>query len=464
MERNHSKPGFRLGLVALLAGVWSGPALADPNEVEPSAADPIEAIEVEEVEEADESARIQDLEDKLEALDARLRQSEEQKARPGVVLRVGGYADFGFFVPEGDGSGVVQDVGNAVFPEYTDRFAWMFLGDVLAPTVNTRGEAASLGDLPNAERFDSVRSRGAPGFLVNEVNLSLVAGLSSKLLVSTSVNFVPRTGSEFALGDVFDLDIAQLEWIPFDSGKVSVFFGKFDSVIGIEYRDRKANQRFGVTPTLLHRYTSGTPLGIKARAKFFDADRLVVAAAVTNGSSTTEQFHFAEEGDSNFGKTVSGRVSLRLPVPGHFEVGASGEYGAQDRARSSADPLWFVGVDMLYFLGDLSVKAQWLRGGAPGDEMDRVYGLMLNRGGYLEVDYMVTPKFGLIGRGEVRDAFVWLGTERGYLTKSWRAVGGARVVFNEHLVMKAEYLLNGEYGGIPQIPNNVFTTSLLVSY
>jgi len=29
-------------------------------------------------------------------------------------------------------------------------------------------------------------------------------------------------------------------------------------------------------------------------------------------------------------------------------------------------------------------------------------------------------------------------------------------------VFKAEYLYNGEYGGIPQIKNNVFTTSLLL--
>ncbi len=54
------------------------------------------------------------------------------------------------------------------------------------------------------------------------------------------------------------------------------------------------------------------------------------------------------------------------------------------------------------------------------------------------------------------------GANRAYLTKSWRGVGGARVVFNERVVFKAEYLHNGEYGGIPQIKNDVFTTSLLL--
>ena len=45
-----------------------------------------------------------------------------------------------------------------------------------------------------------------------------------------------------------------------------------------------------------------------------------------------------------------------------------------------------------------------------------------------------------------------------------RATAGVRAVVNEHVVVKAEYLHNGEYGGIPQIPNDVFTSSLLLTY
>ena len=76
-----------------------------------------------------------------------------------------------------------------------------------------------------------------------------------------------------------------------------------------------------------------------------------------------------------------------------------------------------------------------------------------------------------MGRGEFRDALVWLGNpeapegaDRLYITKSWRATVGARAVVNEHVVVKAEYLHNGEYGGVPQIPNDVFTSSLLLTY
>ena len=77
----------------------------------------------------------------------------------------------------------------------------------------------------------------------------------------------------------------------------------------------------------------------------------------------------------------------------------------------------------------------------------------------------VTPAVDVLGRGEWRDAFVWLSTERAYLTRSWRGTLGARVTFNSHVTLKAEYLLNGEYYAAgPQIPNDVFTSSLLLSY
>src|SRR5678816_4462898 len=103
---------------------------------------------------------------------------------------------------------------------------------------------------------------------------------------TASVNFVPRSGHDFSIGDFIEVDLAQLEWMPTRDGRTSIFVGKVDSVIGIEYRERKASQRFGITPSLIARYTTGTPIGIKVRSKFFDGDRVVVAAAVTNGSST----------------------------------------------------------------------------------------------------------------------------------------------------------------------------------
>ncbi|HVV16673.1 MAG TPA: hypothetical protein VHH90_05655 [Polyangia bacterium] len=425
-------------------------------------------------------ATVEDLQQQMQDLEARLDETRNIATFRRPIVTVAGYVDFGFFVPEGTGVGVVQDLGpNRAFPQFANQYSWVFLGDLLAPAVNSRGEPASLGNFPGVNRFDSVDSTGAPSFIVNEVNLRLDAAVARNALATASVDFMPRSGREFSLGDFMEVDLAQLEWMPTSSGRTSIFVGKFESVVGIEYRDRKSTERFGVTPSLIARYTTGTPLGIKVRSKLGDEERVVVAAAITNGSSTTEQFHFYDEIDSNAGKTVSGRVSAR-PLPAgvaDLEVGLSGEWGPQDHALDSTHYLWFVGVDLLAHVGALDVKAQFLKGGAPGqigapaDPNHQPYGLKLHYGGYLELDWMATPLFGFLARGEVRDADVWLGDaasltggDRLYITRQWRLTAGVRVVVNQHIAAKAEYLHNGEYGGIPQIPDDVFTTSLVLSY
>ena len=409
------------------------------------------------------------LSERIRELEIRLEQTRQVAVGRQPRVTLGGYIDLGFFVPQGNGSGIVRDEGNVLFPQYAGRYGWVFLGDLLAPTVNSRGEAADLGDAAGVERFDSIHSRGAPGFIANEVNLTMTSALGDSAIATASVNFVPRTGSSFSLGDFIDVDLAQLEWMPTRSQKTSIFVGKMESLLGIEYRDRKASNRFGITPSLIARYTTGTALGLKVRSKLGPDDVLVLAGAVTNGSNTTEQFHFYDEIDSNAGKTASGRLALRPPLPFELEVGVSGSYGGQDRARTSTGAMWFFGIDLMAHIDRLDIKGQILRGGAPGSPADQVYGLKLHNGGYLEVDWLVTPLIGLIGRGELRDAFVWLGdpnapsgAERAYLTKSWRATGGLRLAFSDRVVLKAEYLRNGEYGGIPQIKNDVFTMSLLL--
>jgi hypothetical protein len=400
----------------------------------------------------------------------------------------GGYVDFGFFVPRGNnGAGWIQATAPMLaqdFPQYANRYAWVFLGDILAPAVNTRGEPADLGNSPGVTRFDSVHSNGAAGFIVNEVNLSANASVLSSILATTSVNFTPRTGAAFSWGDSFDVDIAQIEWLVGARQRTSVFVGKFDSAIGIEYRERKASQRFGITPSLLARYTTGTPLGLKVRTKLGSDDQVVLTGALTNGSSVTEPFHFYDEVDSNNGKTASGRAAVRLPLPFALELGFSGLYGTQDRAFDDLGRVWFWGPDLIAEIGPLVLKGQWLRGRVDGEsdrryeEAHRPYGLALEGGGYLEANAVVQPWLGLLLRGEYRDALVWLGNqdptqpqtpgsepgERLYITKSYRVTVGARVTFGDRLVAKAEYLLNGEYGPVPDIRNDVFTTSCVWMY
>ena len=448
----------RLDLAGTDEGVADG-AVADDEEPEPT---------------------VRELSDRIAELERRLADSELAAARRRPGVTVSGYVDFGFFAAQGDGSGVIQDVGPAqsrAFPQYADKFAWVFLGDLLSPAVNSRGEAADLGNLPGVNRADSIRSGGAPSFIVNEVNLTLQGALGESALATASVNYLPRSGADFALGDTFDVDIAQIEWMPTASRRWSIFAGKMESVVGIEYRDRKARDRFGITPSLIARYTTGNPLGLKVRGKLGTDDWFIVAAALTNGSSTTETFHFYDEVDSNAGKTASGRLALRAPS-GLIEVGASGMYGPQDHAQDSRDAMWFVGADLQVHHRGFDVKGQWLYGRAPGEQLGqtysedhRPYGLRLHLGAYLEANWMVLPYLGFLVRGDVRDGVVWLGNpdapgggDRIYITKSWRGTGGVRVVPNEHVAIKAEYLHNGEYGHVPSIRNDVFVASLVLSY
>jgi hypothetical protein len=353
----------------------------------------------------------------------------------------------------------------------------VFLGDILSPAINSRGEPADLGNPPGVDRLDLIDSNGAPGFIVNEVNLTLNGAFASTILGVVSLDFMPRTGTNFRLGDAFEVDLAALEWRIGSAQRTSVFLGKFDSVIGIEYRSRKSNQRFGITPSLIARYTTGTPVGLKVRSRFGPGDLLTVAGAVTNGSSVIEPFHFYDETDSNAGKTVSGRVSIKPPLPFLLELGVSGLYGAQDRALDSRHPIWFAGADLQVSLPRLWLAAEFLRGSSDGevgpavDLTHRVYGLRLNNGGYVQLVGAVWRFVGVLVRAELRDAFVWLGdpmlpggAERLYVTKSWRLTGGLRFVISERVVAKIEYLHNGEYGGVPPIPNDVLTSSVVMSY
>jgi hypothetical protein len=456
-------------LAATFAAVPS-PAGAAPPAALPAAPAPTTS----DLPTSDELADVQtamDPTDKLRELDARIEQTRSLVLGHQPRVTVGGYADLGFFVPQGDGTGFYRDDAHVLFPQY-GNYGWVFLGDILSTAVNSRGEVANLGSATGAgERFDSIHSGGAPGFIANEVNLTLTSGLGETAVATASVNFVPRSGSNFDLGDFLDVDLAQLEWMPTRSQRTSIFVGKFDSVLGIEYRERKAAQRFGITPSLIARYTTGTALGIKARSKLGPDDLFIIAGSATNGSFTTEQFHFYNEIDTNLGKTLSGRAALHPPLPLDVELGVSGSWGAQDRSPNSDGKMWFWGVDLQAHTQSVDFKAQFLKGSAPGDPRNRVYGLNLHGGAYAEVDWMLTPLFGLLGRAEYRDAIVWLGDEhtgtvddpnRLYLTKSWRGTGGLRFVFSDRIILKAEYLKNGEYGGIPQIKNDVITTSLLL--
>jgi hypothetical protein len=412
------------------------------------------------------------LEERIAELNHRLTLAEERQNRPSP-LSWNGYVDFGFFAPLGNrGVGWVQDLNNTQFPQYSN-FAWTFLGDILATTVNTRGEAADLGNESapgpiGANRFDSINSDGAAGFIVNEVNLRPKYSINDNAVVRTSLNFAPRSGDNYALGDSVDVDLAELEYVLTRDGKTSIFAGKTLPVFGIEYKERKSDQRFGITPSLIGRYTMGPQLGLKIRSKLLN-DWLILAAAVTNNSSVIEPFHFYNEIDKNRGKTLNGRAAISIPVgqlwrnDDRLELGASGEWGPQDRATNNDGKMWFLGGDLQMLGTNYALKAQVMRGASPGLPEQGVWKLDLNTSGYAMFEWMFLPQLGFLVRGEVRDAIVSLGTERIYVTKQARGTVGLRLVVNQHVFMKVEYLHNREYGGIGEFDNNIFTSSLVLA-
>jgi hypothetical protein len=444
----------------------------DPGLAEPGSAAPPSADDEATLPEAQAAARSRLLEQELEELRERLQQLEDARHEDVSPLTISGYVDFGFFAPLGnDGVGWVRDVGNRQFPELAG-YAWTFLGDILGSPINSRGEAADLGEAPGADRFDSVDSDGAPGFIVNEVNLSLGYTLSEAAIMRVSVNVVPRSArQDFAIGDFLELDLAELEYVLTEDGQTSIFVGKILPVFGIEYKDRKSDQRFGVTPSLIARYTTGPQLGAKIRSKLFDR-WLVLAASLTNNTSTVEQFHFYREIDRNVAKTLNGRAALSVPLGGlsaalegdRLELGLSGEWGAQDLDTSSDREIWFVGADLEYQGTNVALKAQLMAGEAPGSLEDGAWGLDLSPSGYVELDWQAHARLGLTLRADLRDAFINFGSERAYVTNQARFTAGVRWLFGPHVIAKAEYFHNQELGGIEQFANDMITSSLLLVY
>lgn len=472
--RTHSRIRNGLGRSATLSAalLLSTAALAADDQPEPPSLPGVVAEEAA-PEAVSDTDRMAVLEQRIESLQQRLAQSDEQQRQRASSLTFNGYLDFGFFAPIGNGGvGYIRDEANQRFPQYAG-YGWTFLGDLMSTAVNSRGEPADLGNAPGTvDRFDSVRSGGAPGFLANEVNLRMAWQVADNAIARTSINFVPRTGrQDFSLGDFMDVDVAELEYILTNDGKTSIFVGKMLPVFGIEYKDRKSHQRFGVTPSLISRYTTGSQAGLKIRSTLFN-DWLILAGSVTNNSSVTEQFHFHSEIDRNWGKTLNGRVALNLPIDrlgrllqGHrLELGGSGEWGPQDVASNNSGKIWFLGADLQYITANFAIKAQLIRGGAPGRPSERAWELKLRNSGYVELNWQALPMLGFMVRGDLRDAFVGLGAERAYLTKEVRVTGGVRIVFTPRAALKLEYLRNRVFGGIPQFNHDMFTSSLVLSF
>jgi hypothetical protein len=419
-------------------------------------------------------ARMQKLEDELEqAKDDNKVLEDKLEALMPLSTRFSGYLDVGFFATDGNGAGTRSDLAGTYFPEYAGIVpaSWVFMGDPLSTAVNSRGEPADTGE-SRAVLFNPIHSRGKSSFIVNALNLGLFVGLGETATLNASVDFVPR-GRDVSdpagtfLGDFVDVKLAYGEWRPkIESFNLALQVGKFDSVIGYEYRSIESPDRIGVTPSLICRYTCGRPIGLKARARFFD-DALVLNAAVTNGSHFSEGFPFSNEIDTNQFKTLAGRLSYLIAKK--LDLGVSGAYGAQDLQTEDSVYQWHIGGDVHLEWKDFEFTGELVHGRADGKTSLMgphcdVAPCIHYTGAYGLVALRITNMFVPYARVDWRDALHESGASFVYISELVRATVGLRTEIGTHVIFKAEGTLNRELGRIPQFPNDVFTTSLVIKY
>ena len=176
-------------------------------------------------------------------------------AAPAVEL--GGYLDVGFADAEGDGTSFHPD----------DRRLPADYGvDAFAPAVNSRGDVASIetgGRFTNGFLPRSVGIGGRPSFLLNTASLDVRYGdPTGPMLLFARAQLLPRLDERGSATRVV-LEHAFGRWAPLSSQELFLFVGKFDSVFGIEYLEKEAPHRTGITPSLIARYTTGSSVGAK---------------------------------------------------------------------------------------------------------------------------------------------------------------------------------------------------------
>jgi hypothetical protein len=478
----------RLGLISLFV---ASPALAQAPDPQPPPAGAIEPADPEPV--APEPAvdpepeRMKALEERLQALEDELAVAKDestyleeqlQKLLP-LTGKISGYLDLGAFVTTGNGAGTRTDLGNLLFPEYAGVVpgSWVFYGDPMSTAINSRGDVADTGE-SRAVTYDPINSRGKSTMLVNAVNLALFAGLGENAQLNASVDFVPRARdisdpSGVFAGDYLDVKLAYAEWRPqLDALDLMVQVGKFDSVLGFEYRSIESPDRVGVTPSLICRYTCGRPIGIKSRARFLD-EALVLNVAITNGSHFHEGFPFASETDTNQMKTGAGRLSYQIAK--QIELGVSGAWGAQDFQPEDDVWQWHWGADIHVEYKDFELAAEYVKGKArgktsaptmmtPNPPRCDVAPCLEYQGAYGLVAYRVTNVFVPYARVDWRDALHWAGASFVYISPLVRATVGLRAEIGTRVIAKLEGTKNIELDNLPTIPNDVVTSSLVIKY
>ncbi|HFE45873.1 MAG TPA: hypothetical protein ENJ18_10360 [Nannocystis exedens] len=146
----------------------------------------------------------------------------------------------------------------------------------------------------------------------------------------------------------------------------------------------------------------------------------------------------------------------------------SGSFGAQDLQPSDQIYQWHYGVDLHLEIAHLEFTAELVHGDVRGESesepgapacglapcLDFVgaYGLLAYRAQNWLIPYV---------RTDWRSALHQSGASFVYHSDVLRFTPGFRFEFGPHVIMKIEYTVNRELGGVPQFPDDVFTTSVV---
>ena len=451
--------------VLALAGTTSTsraePASAPPPEpaVEPVAPPPT-APTVEELAE-----QIEELRQSLELEQARHEGTRTQvKALMPLRTFIRAYVDLGAFAVAGDGSGIRSDLGHLYYPQHGTPAKWVFVGDPLSTAINALGEPADTSD--SREVVDNpLASKGHPSLLVSSIGLRIGMTVGHDVSFASLVELLPRPNS-----DQLDIEYAHVDWRPWheDDADLVISAGKIDSVLGLEYRTQDAPDRLTVTPSLINRYLSGRPLGVQARLVL---GPLSASAALTNGDSFVNRFEPSTVLHASALPTASGHVQL-LFTP-QLELGISAAAGPQDKQADTDLTQWHLGFDArLTDVAGFDATAEYVQGNLQGMTSTQGQASMVRcdlapcldyKGAYLLVERHPEPWLRPYARLDWRDAVHESGARFVYESHVVRVTLGARFELTHRIVAKVEYTFNRELGPMPDFPDDILTSSVVVA-
>ncbi len=441
----------------------------DPTPPDPTppvaAPDPVPPVPIVIPDVAALARRIEELERKQGELADAQQGNEVTRERVGKLAWLARYitvfVDVGAFAVSGNGSGIRSDIGHFYYPQYAGKIPgqWVFMGDPLSTAINSLGEPADTAD-SREEKTDTVHSGSNPSVIVNSIGLSIGKAVSEEVSIVALAELLPRPGP-----DILDVELAHIDYRPSTRVNLVISAGKLESVLGVEYRTQDAPRRLGVTPSLICRYTCGRPVGIQARLL---RGPFSVSAAITDGDNFDERFEPDAAIKSNKVPTGSGHLQWMLPIGQGLELGVSGAFGPQDEQSDLHVHQWHYGFDArLLDLGGFDVTAEFVQGRQQGASTAEVHcgvAQCLNyKGAYLLADRRMASWLTPYVRVDWRDAVHIDGTEFVYESHTVRATIGAHFEVTSRIVAKIEYTYNRELGNIPQFPDDIITSSIVVA-